>query len=855
MSMDRRRFIKLNSVTAAGLSLINLFDITDVFAAASTGNDLVSGFITPPDTEKPWAFWMWLSGNISTVGITKDLEEMKRQGIGGVLIYHISGGGTIKNGIKFLTPEWQAMFKFALAEVKRLKMRASLNFCDGWCSGGSWITPEYACKKLIYNEYYTEGGKKITRELKTAELVDNYYKDIAVLAYKIPAGTPLRPARVSASSASYGYVWEVNHPPYNVGDGDPETYWEASSPAPAWVDLHYNDPLKATGAYIVSTAENGPEECELQVIEGWIPKTICKFKLEKGSTKLVSFPEITSGTFRLNILSAYGKPVQVANIDILRASDKPAVKPGIKWWDLKSGKRSFWDWPKQGPIALHDEYTDKDNSPHFRANEVLDISQYMDATGNLTWDAPAGNWVIARYGYTLLGQKMRTSEGGYEADVLSAEAMKVHFNNIAPAVLPIIKEIGGDIFDCFNIDSYEIGADVRGFQPTWSDGFREEFKKRRGYDMVGFMPALSNRIVTSRDVTERFLWDVRRTIGDLFAERFWKTFADMSHTKGIKIQAETGYGTYPYPHIDGLQCAGLCDVPMGEFWYNQDVMSQFDSWGHVNRTVATAGHIYGRKIIATEAFTSYDHWTPPSALKAVGDEAFVAGINRMVLQNFTHQPIEGIKPGFQFGAGTHFDRNITWWEQSSAFFAYLGRCQHLLQAGLFMADVVYYYGESATSFVPGKQYLNPPLPAGYNYDTINTEVLMQRVSVRNNRLVLPDGISYRLLILRADAVMTATTVKKLTELVAAGATVIGARPGKAPGLTNYPTGDIELNKAVQKLWGNCDGKKIKEHAYGKGRVICGKTPAEVMASKNVPQDFDYTGGSKNTYIDFLHRTT
>jgi hypothetical protein len=531
------------------------------------------------------------------------------------------------------------------------------------------------------------------------------------------------------------------------------------------------------------------------------------------------------------------------------------LRKGIKWWDFKSGKRSFWDWPIQGPAALREEYTES-VLPDCISNEILDISKYMDEKGILNWNAPTGCWTILRFGYTLLGQKMRMSDNGYEADVLSSKSMKVHFQNVSSPILNDIQSVGAkDIFDCFSIDSYEIGADVGGLQPTWSDSFREEFEARRGYDMLNYLPALAYKIVDNREITNRFLWDVRRTIADLFADRFWKTFCDLSHEHNVQTQVETGYGTYPYPHIDGLQCAGMMDIPMGEFWYANHVMSQFNDWGDVSRTVASAGHVYGRKIIATEAFSSFIQWADPASLKPLADEAFCAGINRMVIQQYTHQPIPNIKPGNQFEAGTHIDKNVTWWKYSEPFFDYLSRCQHLLQQGLFVADLVYYYGESATNFVPGKKYLNPPMEEGYDCDTIDTYVLLNRLKVKDGKLVLPDGMSYRLMILRYDAEMSVDTLKKIKQLVAEGATILGSKLQQTPGLSNYPKCDSDLQQIVSEIWANCDGDLIKEHHFGKGRIFCGKTPGEILLGEGIYQDFEYVAGHSDSFIDFIHRST
>jgi hypothetical protein len=295
---------------------------------------------------------------------------------------------------------------------------------------------------------------------------------------------------------------------------------------------------------------------------------------------------------------------------------------------------------------------------------------------------------------------------------------------------------------------------------------------------------------------------------------------------------------------------------MGEFWYGTDIMSQFNPWGNVIRSVASAAHVYGRPIVQAESFTAWTHWREyPYALKPVGDEAFVAGLNRMVFHQYTHQPLLDMKPGWQYGAGTHFDRNITWWEQARAFFQYLARCQYLLQQGAFVADTLYFYGEGVTKFVPSREYVRPSLPQGYDFDAINSDVLLHRLSVLNGRLVLPGGLSYRVLALPEDAVMSPEVLRRVKELVAAGALVLGPKPQKAPGLMNYPQADDEVKKLTNEVWGNCDGKSVKERNLGQGRIIWGKSMREVLVGEGIAPDFEYRGRNKDASLDFIHRST
>jgi len=819
---------------------------------------LEAGFHTPPDSAKPWAYWWWLNGNVTKEGITRDLEEMKRQGINGVLVFH-AGEGKTPVGPQFLSPEWHDLFRHALREASRLGMEVSANLCDGWDSGGPWITKDEANKKLIYSELQVDGPKKLSQGLPPPPALDDYYHDVAVLAVPENPHQPVTPAGVTASSTLEGYVGEWNFHPLDAVDGDPETYWSSARVAPAqdkpaWLELKYSEPLEVSDIYIAPGPQLGPRECELQASEdGKTFKAVTQFRLEKGKAKRISFAETRAPIFRIQISSAYGTPVQIAEATLLRKGDEPQLRKGIKWWWFKSANRSFWDYPKQGPSALAEEYSD--NAADFRSNDVLNLTKRMDSSGRIAWDVPPGRWTILRFGYTLEGQRTRAhtanGEGGYEADMLGSAGIEKQFKNTAEPILADAEATGTKVLKTFHIDSYELGADILGQQPTWSQEFRYEFERRRGYDPLPYLPAMSRRIIDSRDVTNRFLWDVRQTVGDLMADKFWVRFAELAHARGVGVQGETGYGTYPYPHIDGLRCAGLMDVPMGEFWVGTDVMSQFNAWGNVIRSVSAAAHVYGHPIVQAESFTAWTHWKEsPAMLKPVGDQAFVDGLNRMVFHQYTHQPQLEMKPGWQYFAGTHFDRNVTWWEQARAFFQYLARCQYLLQQGRFVADALYFYGEGVTKFVPSRESVRPALPRGYDFDAINADGLLHRLSVRDGRLVLPDGMNYRVLVLPEDGVMSQGVLKKIQELVKAGATVVGRKPQHAPGLKDFPRADVGVKKLADEIWGDCDGGKVKEREMGRGRIICGRSMLEALGS---PPDFAYQTTDKNASLDFIHR--
>jgi (4-O-methyl)-D-glucuronate---lignin esterase len=388
---------------------------------------------------------------------------------------------------------------------------------------------------------------------------------------------------------------------------------------------------------------------------------------------------------------------------------------------------------------------------------------------------------------------------------------------------------GKSVNNCL-IDSYEVGNN------NWSPRFRDEFIKRRGYDPIRFLPVLSGRYVESGEMTERFLWDFRRTIGDLFAENYFSYFGDLCRKHGLKFSVEPYEGPF-----ECLQAGAKADIIMGEFWVGAS--------GGVSNSVklaASVGHTHGIRIIGSESFTARPtdgKWLQhPGALKMQGDSVWCAGINRFIFHTYAHQPWMDKIPGMTMGQwGTHFGRFNTWWEQSRDWLAYVARSQYLLQQGRCVADVLFFAGEAS----PNGNVMRPDLKAkGYDYDAIGTD-LMPALSVRDRLICTPSGGNYRILVLPESTWMTPALARKVRDLVQAGAVVVGPKPQKSPSLSEYPACDAEVAKIADEVWGSTPG----EHAFGKGRIVWGGPVDEILASMGVKPDFAaLNSGAKTAYI-------
>jgi hypothetical protein len=499
-------------------------------------------------------------------------------------------------------------------------------------------------------------------------------------------------------------------------------------------------------------------------------------------------------------------------------------------------------------------------------SEVIDLTGKMQPDGTLNWQAPAGNWAVVRMGYSLTGKKNHpaTPEAtGFEVDKISdrhvSDYMKTYTDLISHAVAPNYSKS----FRYFLMDSWEAG------QENWTEDMLAEFKRRRGYDATPYLLTLIGRIVGSSRDSDAFMWDYRRTIAEMLADNHYKLATNFLAKQKIGLYAEAMGISLPTTG-DGLLNKGQVTIPMGEFWTPIAGVADTPAREADVLEATSAGHIYGRNIIATESFTSMPS-TPgwgqtPFYLKQLADQNFARGVNRIVFHTSDHQPFtdDKHKPGITLGYfGQHYSRNITWAEQAIAWNKYLARCSYLEQTGHPVVDIAYFYGEGAPVTVPYWKRFSPSVPEGFSRDYVNSDIVLNQARGEQGNLVLTSGMHYRVLVVPYEFDhLSVPLVRKLSELVEAGVTVVAPQVKNSPSLADKGASS-ELQALVLALWGS-DTAAQGSHIFGKGKVYWGTPLEAVLGGEHVDPDFafdpptnvapyDYPSPKTNAEVVWNHR--
>lgn len=626
-------------------------------------NKIQEGFINPADTNKPWCYYYWIGDDISKEGITSDLEAMKEFGLGAVLIGNINPD-EVDGPVPLFSDQWWDAMVHVVNEGHRIGIDIGFFNCPGWSqSGGPWVTYDKAMRHLVYTETTVMGGGDISVRLpKPAE----EFQDTHVLGFrKIVSEDHF----ISKHNA---FFTRNNNNPYIA-------------------ELSSAEPITARSILLTPATPAFKCNVELQAKVDGKFKSIKSFVFDRSNSRVnvgpvthgpvaISLPDTEAKTFRLLCSNAIGANRAVApGFAEIRISEAPVLE---RYIEKSLGKMHPTPTPEFNTYMWESQEAITDQN--MLISEVHDISDRMDAKGLLTVeDVPEGEWTILRMGMTPTGTQNSPAapQGkGYEIDKASSELARFHFDQYMLELIKRIPEESRPALKYLIADSYEMGSQ------NWTDDYEERFQTKFGYDPVKYLPVISGRVVGSVEESDRFLWDLRRSVADDVAYEYVGGLRKAANEYGLKTWLEN-YGHWGYPG-EFLMYGGQSDLVAGEFW-NEGNLGDIEC-----KSGSSAAHMYGKPITSAEAFTASRkaYARHPAMLKKRGDWCWTEGINHYVLHLYIQQPRDEA-PGINAWFSTEFNRLNTWFEQGSAWVDYIRRCQHMLQQGKYAADVLYFIGE------------------------------------------------------------------------------------------------------------------------------------------------------------------
>lgn len=803
--MTRKNRQLLTRVLLAGASVLMM--------GCATTDKRETEFVTPPSSVQTGTYWYWIDGNVTKEGVVKDLEAMKAAGIDRAFMANIGGTGTgapnAQYRVKFMSDEWWDITRAALKKATELGIDIGIFNSPGWSqSGGPWIKANQTMRYLNSSRTVVKGPGRVT--VKLPQPADEF-EDVKVVAFPnpTPAGTVLTTANASITSAPMmGDLTAMT-------DGDNATDVRFTTNGEYVIEINPQGEFTARSIVVRPAPAPINTDVELQAmdVDGRY-QTVSRFNINRTrdwkkvgfdpyADVAMSFDPVTSDSYRV-LFRSVGAGAGIAELSL-------SSVPRVERYKEKSLAKLF-----QSEVPAWDEYLWReqpqadDRSMAVQPGQVIDLSDKMTADGTLTWDVPEGEWTVLRTGMTPTGvvnEPASPEATGYEVDKMSSKHAEEHFDAYIGQILRRIPAADRKSFKILVQDSYEVGGQ------NFTDDMIPIFKQRYGYDPVPYLPVLSGVVVGSEHDSDAFLWDLRRLVADKISYDHVGGMREVAHKHGLTTRLEN-YGHWGFPG-EFLQYGGQADEVGGEFWTDPPL-------GDIENHLATScAHIYGKKLTSSETSTSAgpSFVRTPASLKQRMDRFFTYGVNNTVLHLYISQPSTDRLPGSNAWFGTEFNRNNTWFSQMDLYTRYIKRCNYMMRQGWYQADVAYFIGEDAPRMVG---IMEPQLPAGYQYEHMNAEVIMRDMNVKDGMLTLPHGVKFKVLVLpRRLKTMRPELLEKIERLILDGAIVMGPAPERSPSLQNQPEADRMVKEMAARIWGDVDGVNVKQRRYGKGMICDG----------------------------------
>ena len=737
-------------------------------------------FQSPPKNYLPKTWMHAMNGNLSKPGFTEDFKAMKEGGIGGAIFFHVhrrDKSYSSRGPVRFGSEEFYDTLVHAAAEAEKNNIEFGVHNADGWTSSGEpWVTPEMSMKRITWSEQAVKVARDDTRVIPPKPgYYEQFYHDVAVIA--LPAN------RYNQSNAFANAKVTISDSTQNPAlltdtDWDSTITFKQNIDNNYWVQIEVDMPTTLRSLHIETPNRHG--DAALQISDDGINFTtvVKKLRRPRPGARLWAFsPQLVSDKndgytakyFRL----VFDKPITLKRFDLWSI---PRIDNWFSMNSMERGRLSLAPQINLDAIVKADDVM------------VLNRGKLPEKGVKLT----KGDWRILRFGYTSTGayNVPATVEGeGLEVDKFDAKALQLHFQAFVGKLMKKLQASGIKSLKTTEIDSYEVGGQ------NWTAGIEHTFQKKFGYDIINWLPIMTGRVIESPEHTGAILQELRQHQSDLMVENYFGEFTRLSHLYGLESYIEP-YGWGPF---DELAAGGKADRLMGEFWVKSFPGTNKVYHGRTSAAISS-GHIYGKNIISAESFTSTGvNWKGhPYFYKHHGDHMWARGINETMFHRFAHQPNNYVKPGMTMDSiGSHFDRTQTWWSNGgSKWFKYLARGSYLLQQGVPDADFLVHVGDVA----PERGNSSVNMPAGFNYDFTNTDVLINRISVKDGWLVLPEGTRYKALYLANTDYLHVKTIERIQALVAAGATIIGKKPKHVIGYSEWSQ-KTKFKEVADAVWG------------------------------------------------------
>lgn len=822
-------------------------------------SDALYGFENLQDSTRTKVWWFHGETETTKEGITADLEAYKKAGVGGV-VYYDQTHGKMENALPAFSEEWWEMLRFSAEEAKRLGLTFEVHISNGFVAGGPWITPEIGMKRLVATEQFIDGGRRFEGSLDVPQSRFDYYKDVAVLAFPVEeeAGTS-HTQKMETSLNVFGihtgnifkFGVDFTHVPARIAKESGNVYvnmeFENNFTARS---ITYEVRPKGMATTSATNIPGPPQETfvgtgyrilpdlgQLEVSDDGINyRKVCDLKPiyrahESWCQKTISFSAAKGKYFRLNLQNWWDD--KMPNPDLYIRSVALGSSARLDQWEEKAG--------------LYSEYIERDHTPNYTGTEIIDskrivnLTDKMDENGILRWNVPNGKWLVLRFTYVPTGGRTkhgRTNLMGLECDKLSAKAVKVQWDNYVGKILDSLKVTSSGQVSGVVMDSHEAGAQ------NWTDDFIEQFKRRRGYDPVNYLPAMLGYIVDGVKESDGFLFDVRRNISDMMADYYYGTVEDMCNENGLIFTAQA-IGNALCMVGDPILAKSKVTKPQGEFWGihpngNYDIKES-----------SSAAHLYGKKIASAEAYTDVKFSASLAYIKSLADYAYAFGINEFVICASAYQPWLDKIPG-STGGGRHYaiNRNNTFWDYSAPFWNFQARNSYIMRQGKSSIDLCVYLGENAP--VKILTYRLPDIPGGFDFDALTSDALLTRMDMRDGKITLPDGVSYQLMTLPRNGDITLDALRKIASMVRKGAKIYGPKPICSRSGRDISE-DAEYQKLANELWGiHPDPSGVNQ--VGSGEVYWGMPLAKAIEQAHIIPDIQMEeGDTKSSMIYFAHR--